>query len=321
MGKILLFYKYIAIEYPKQLLKWQRKICTDLGLKGRIILGHEGINGTLGGTVKNIEHYKTIMDNHQLFKGIDFKESPGGADNFPKLSIVAKDEIVNLGQDPKKITPKDGGIHLTPQQVHELLNNKPEDLVILDARNKGESDVGTFKDAITPNTKHFRELPEYIDNNLDQFKDKQVLMYCTGGIRCERATTYLKTKNVAKEVYQIEGGIHRYVEQFPEGHFRGKNYVFDSRVTVCVNDDILGSCGICSTSCDEYINCLNALCNKHFICCNTCLKQYNNTCGATCMELVRDKKVQVRPPSIHPSTLKLRRALRMNGRRMNNFIK
>src|SRR5436189_74799 len=156
MNKIILFYKYIAIEYPKQIMKWQREICQNLGLMGRILISHEGINGTLGGSVENL------------------------------------------------------------------------------------------------------------DENIDTFKDKQVLMYCTGGIRCERASAYLNEKNIAKKVYQMDGGIHRYVEQYPDGFFRGKNYVFDGRVSVRINDDVLGSCAICKTACDDYYNCLNAFCNKHF---------------------------------------------------------
>ena len=146
-----------------------------------------------------------------------------------------------------------------------------------------------------PDINHFRELPEYIDTHLDQFKDKQVLMYCTGGIRCERASAYLKSKNIAKQVYQIEGGIHRYVEQYPDGFFRGKNYVFDNRITLKVTDDILGTCLICTTLCDNYTNCLNAKCNKHFICCDPCLNKLNNTCNTVCHDFVGHNKVNKRP--------------------------
>ncbi|HZW60901.1 MAG TPA: rhodanese-related sulfurtransferase [Candidatus Babeliales bacterium] len=295
MGTILLFYKYIHIPNPTSIMNWQRTLCQDLQLKGRIILAHEGINGTIGGTIENTELYKKAMLEHELFAGIDFKEAPGDASYFPKLRIVVKDEIVNLGIDPNKLTANNGGVHLKPAQAHELIKQNPENLVILDARNRFESKVGTFTGAITPDIPHFRDLPEYIDNNVDQFKDKQVLMFCTGGIRCERASAYLKQKQVAQQVYQIEGGIHRYIEQFPDGFFRGKNYVFDGRVTVKVNDDIIGSCDICGISCDDITNCLNASCNKHFICCPQCFNRFNNTCSQTCMELLATDKVKPRP--------------------------
>jgi len=295
MGKILLYYKYVTIEYPKQLLKWQQTLCGELELKGRIIIAHEGINGTVGGTDKNTALYKKAMLEHPLFGDIDFKQSEGGADCFPRLRIVIKDEVVHLGLDPETTATCNGADHLNPKDAHALLQKKPKDLVIFDARNRFESKVGTFTDAITPNIRYFRQLPEYIDEHLDQFKDKQVLMFCTGGIRCERASAYLKSKGVAKKIYQLKGGIHTYAEHYPNGFFKGKNYVFDSRVTVKISDDIIGRCDVCNDPCDEYTNCLNALCNKHFISCVACLKTLHNTCSKACLELVQQKKVTQRP--------------------------
>ncbi|HSW74193.1 MAG TPA: rhodanese-related sulfurtransferase [Candidatus Limnocylindria bacterium] len=295
MGKILLFYKYVTLENPIGIMRWQHKLCKELNLKGRIILATEGINATVGGSVENTERYKVLMSRHHLFGGIDFKEAPGDADCFPRMRIVVKNEIVHLGLDTQKVSVKDTGKHLTPAQTHELIAAKPKDLVILDARNNYEARVGKFTNAVVAPIKHFRELPTYIDNNLEQFKDKDVLMYCTGGIRCERATAYLATKGVAKNIYQIEGGIHRYIEQFPDGYFRGKNYVFDGRVTVQVNDDVLATCDLCSVSCDEFNNCLNASCNKHFIGCPPCIATYQNCCSAACLENIRTGAVTQRP--------------------------
>lgn len=299
MGTILLYYKYVSIEYPHQILKWQKKLCADLSLKGRIIIAHEGINGTVGGSAENIELYKAVMRKNPLFQDVEFKESPGSADQFPKMRVVVKNEVVHLGVDPKKITAADGGTHLTPEQAHAMIAQKSKELVILDARNTVESAIGTFTNAITPDIDHFRQLPEYLDNNLEQFKDKDVLMFCTGGIRCERASAYLKSKGVARSVSQIKGGIHCYVEQFPDGFFRGKNYVFDGRIAVKVNDDVLGTCAICRVSCDEYTNCLNASCNEHFIGCPACIQKFANTCGQECMELLQTKQVEARPTRIN----------------------
>lgn len=287
MNKIILFYKYIEIQYPKRIAKWQHKLCTELGLTGRIIIAHEGVNITLGGSQESLDRYKQLMTENPLFDNIDFKESPGGAECFPRLSIKIKREIVHLGIDPEKLTVKDGGIHLKPTQAHELMKTAPKDLIIFDTRNSYEWKIGTFLNAIKPNIQTFKELPEFIDSHEDLFKDKQVLMFCTGGVRCERATAYLKTKGIAKEVYQIEGGIQRYAEQFPDGFFRGKNYVFDGRVAVSINNDILAHCELCTEPCDIYHNCLHARCNKHFIGCSHCVSTFQQCCSKECFDAIK----------------------------------
>ena len=259
---IILYYKYIAIANPRAIERWQKRLCTNLNLKGRIIIATEGINGTLGGAAQNIDAYIGAMQEHELFQDIDFKISSATADHFPRLRIVVKKEIVNLGIDPASLKAENGGQHLSPADTHVLIEQKPDDLVILDCRNEFESRIGSFQDAIKPPVRHFRDFPAYVDATLPQFKDKQVLLFCTGGVRCERGSAYLKSKGVAREVYQLQGGIHRYIEQFPDGFFRGKNYVFDGRVTVAANQDIISACSLCSTPSDEYHNCLNAACNK-----------------------------------------------------------
>lgn len=288
MGKILLYYKYVEIQYPEAIKKWQLSLCQNLGLTGRILLAHEGINGTVAGSDEATDAYIAAMNEHPLFGNIDFKTAQGDQQAFPKLKISVKNEIVHLGVDPKAVTVKDGGKHLTPDEIHELLSNRPDDLILLDVRNNYETSVGAFENSVKPDIRYFRQLPEYLDQNLDQFKDKTVLMTCTGGVRCERATAYLAQKKVSKEILQMDGGIHRYIEKYPQGFFRGKNYVFDKRITVKVNDDVLGNCYICKKSCDEYINCLNVLCNRHFTCCETCLSAFNKTCSQPCQIATQD---------------------------------
>lgn len=294
MGTILLYYKYITIPNPQAIATWQRSLCEGLHLTGRIILAHEGINGTVGGSDEACQEYINAMNNHELFGNIDFKTAQGGSESFPKLKISIKNEIVRLGVDPSVITTKSTGVHLTPQQTHELLSNKPEDLIILDTRNDYEWKVGQFVGAQLPDISTFREFPDYIDKTLEQYKDKQVLMYCTGGVRCERATAYLVEKKVAKQVYQIDGGIHRYIEQYPDGHFRGKNYVFDNRIAVRVNNDVLATCLHCSTQSDDYTNCLNAFCNKQYTVCKPCNEQFANCCSQTCKTLVATNQTVTR---------------------------
>jgi predicted sulfurtransferase len=296
VGIILLFYKYIHIQDPIAIQTWQKKLCKQLGLTGRILLAHEGINGTVGGSDQATQEYIAAMNQHPLFGEIDFKTAAGGAHAFPRMKISVKREIVHLGIDPQALTVAETAQHLTPAQTHELLQNPPQDLVVLDGRNNYEAAVGKFAGAITPDIRYFRQFPEYVDHNLDQFKDKTVLMYCTGGIRCERASAYLEQKKVAKKIYQVQGGIHRYIEQYPDGFFRGKNYVFDQRITLKVNDDVLSSCLHCKNPNDDYMNCLNALCNKHFTCCTDCAQQFANTCSERCQNLVASKQVAQRIP-------------------------
>ena len=294
MGKILLFYKYVNLEMPEAIIKWQQRLCKKLGLTGRIIVATEGINGTVGGPEEATLAYIKAMNEHELFGDIDWKEAPGDSRYFPRIRVQLRKEIVNLGIDPKNLTTADGGQHLTPEQAHELLNNRPDNLVIIDTRNNYETRIGTIPGSMRPDKKYFREFPEYIDKHTDELKDKTVLMMCTGGIRCERASAYVNKKGVAQKVYQIKGGIHRYIEKFPDGHFRGSNYVFDGRISHKVNSDILSNCDNCETPCDYYTNCLNAQCNKQFLGCPECLNLYQECCSKICADLVNAGKVNAR---------------------------
>lgn len=296
MGKVILFYKYVDIANPKALVDWQKSFCESLKLTGRVWISQEGINGTLGGTIDSIEKYKQELEKHELFKDIDFKESFGNDTCFSKLKVTFKKEIVNLSISQELFNAKTGGVHITPEQAHNMIEQYKDDpnFLLVDTRNDYESRIGTFLNAEIPNTKNFRDFPEYINDNSEKFKDKKVLMFCTGGIRCERASSYVKKCTKAQEVYQIKGGIFRYVEKFPEGFFKGKLYVFDSRNSVKVTNDILGACDLCKKSYDDYSNCINVSCNRHIIVCPDCKAVYHNTCSQKCLNLVNENKVQVR---------------------------
>jgi predicted sulfurtransferase len=297
MGIITIYYKYVAIEDPHAIMRWQKNLCIELGLKGRILIAKEGINGTVGGTSDAIAAYKKAMLDHPFFTDLDFKDSPGEADHFSKLRVVIRPEIVHLGLDTTQITARDVGKHLSPEQAHQFISQKNDNTIVLDTRNKSEWKIGRFNGAVNADIEYFRELPAYIDQNIDLFKGKEVLMACTAGVRCERASAYLKSKNVATAVYQIKGGIHRYVEQFPDGEFRGKNYVFDGRISVKINDDIVGTCDRCGISYDEPSNCINAECNRQLVTCPTCREKWLNTCSEKCSQLVHNKLVRIRTKS------------------------
>jgi predicted sulfurtransferase len=294
MGNILLYYKYVAITDPVALSREQRELCTRLGLTGRIIIAHEGINGTVGGSLEAAEHYQQAMHKNPLFSDMEFKISEGGSDCFPRLTISVKEEIVHLGISPKELSADQAGDYLSPKQVHELINEQKENLVLLDTRNTYETAIGTFKNALIPPIENFRDLPAYIDAHQELFKNKEVVMFCTGGVRCERATAYLKTKGIADKVYHIKGGIVRYTEAYPDGHFRGKNYVFDGRVSVQINNDIIGKCQFCATPFDDCSNCVNTRCNNRMLSCPDCSEKYYNSCSTTCADLIKNSAVPVR---------------------------
>lgn len=296
--RVLIYYKYVTVDNIEQEKQAHLDLCKELSLTGRVLLAKEGINGTVCGLVKDIESYVDAMNKHPLFDGMDFKwaDVDPAYDYFPKLQVKIRSEIVRLDISPDDLTPHQGGKHLTPEQVHKLMQDADEDLIVLDTRNDYEWRIGAFERAMKPNIKTFKEFPQYIEEHLDEFKDKKVLMYCTAGVRCERATAVLKEKNIAKEVYQIKGGIQRYVEKYPDGYFRGKNYVFDNRIAVKVTDDVLSECDLCEVKCDEYTNCRNAFCNNHYISCDNCLKKYNNSCSQKCADLIAQGKTTVRPP-------------------------
>ena len=285
MKTILLYYKYTDVEFPAQQVKRQKELCDGLGLKGRIIIATEGINGTLAGSQEACNEYIEHMNAHELFNGIDFKISQCEGEPFPRMRVVEKEEITRMGKSPQEISYKDTGTHLTPQQAHELIATN-KDLLILDGRNNYEAAIGRFENAIVPDIENFRDFPDYIDKNQDLFKDKEVFMYCTGGIRCERASAYLKSKKVAKAVYQVTGGIDRYALAYPDGYFRGKNYVFDGRIAVPVNNDVLSTCVLCEQAADDYYNCVYAGCNKQIIICPPCVKEHNATCSQKCEQTI-----------------------------------
>ncbi len=299
MGKILLYYKYVAIHDPLGMQAWQKELCAQLNLTGRIIIAHEGINGTVGGSQEAVENYQAAMLENSLFSDIDFKISDGGSNCFPRMKIVIKNEIVRMGIDPKDLSADDAGIYLTPEEAHNLIAQKKDNLVILDTRNTYESAIGTFEGAVIPPIENFRDFPEYIDTHVDLFKDKEVMMFCTGGVRCERATAYLKTKKTAAQVYHIKGGICRYVEHYPDGYFKGSNYVFDGRVTVTINKETVGACLFCSVKHDACSNCVNTRCNARIIVCNDCSPKYHNTCSQLCADLVLTGQVAVRTIPTH----------------------
>jgi len=258
---VILFYKYIAITDAGTFAEDQRQLCASLELKGRVLIATEGINGTLAGPAEAVERYVSALKADARFADIPIKVSTGDAGTFPKLVVKVRSEIVTLHAGA--ITP-DKDNQLSPADWKRMLEENP-DAVALDIRNRFESDAGKFENAVVCDIEHFRELPQYVDR-LEGLKDKTVLMYCTGGIRCEKASALFRGKGF-KNVFQLHGGIAAYQEQFGNEHWQGECFVFDQRMTVRVEEGLvqIGRCAHSGRATSRFVNCLHDPCHKLFL--------------------------------------------------------
>ncbi|MBI1857313.1 rhodanese-related sulfurtransferase [Candidatus Saccharibacteria bacterium] len=275
MQKIILFYKFVPVADPETVMFWQRNLCERLNLKGRIIISENGINGTLGGQIENIKMYIRDMNKHPLFKKIQYKWSDGNADDFPKLSVKVRKELVTLAPD-EQFNVFNSTKGLKPKQWHEYIDKHP-DVVILDARNDYESEIGAFKgkNVIKPKIKNFRD----IKSELDKLpKDQPILTYCTGDVRCEYLSAYMKHKGF-DEVYHLDGGIVKYGEEYRDsGHWEGKCFVFDERLNIAFSNKSkdIGICVHCDNQTSNHINCEDKSCNRLVLACVDCATKTNN---------------------------------------------
>lgn len=285
--RILLYYKYVPIDNPEQFAGDHLEFCQSLGLRGRVIVADEGINGTVSGTWEATEHYMTVMHADDRFADMVFKEDPADRHVFPRMSVKVKPEIVHLGLhdkiDPNQLT----GVHLKPREFYEMLQR--DDVVVLDGRNDYEYDIGHMRNAIRPDVKTFREFPAWIREHKDELAGKKILTYCTGGIRCEKLTGFLLREGF-DEVYQLDGGIVTYGKD-PEVQgrlFDGKCYVFDERIAVRINqtdeDVVVGRCSHCGEPSDRYVNCGYLDCHRQHVCCEACEQRYRGFCSDDCRE-------------------------------------
>jgi UPF0176 protein len=290
MERVILYYKFVPVQDPEMAKLWQRELCERYGLKGRIIISKQGINGTLGGSIDNLKSYVKAM-NQSVFKKTVYKWSDGESSDFPKLKIKVKSELVNFGApDAVKVDENGvigGGKHLKPEEIDKLIKDRGEEVVFFDGRNKFEAEIGRFEGAIIPDVRYTREFLEELDDpKYNDIKDKPVVTYCTGGIRCELLSVHMKNKGF-KEVYQIDGGIVKYGEKFgDDGLWKGKLYVFDNRMVTGFSDSALdiGNCIHCKGKTSNYENCANKQCNDLVLICPRCYKT-NTTCKKECQEI------------------------------------
>lgn len=276
----LLFYKYIFIPDADIFATEHLAYCSNMGLTGRIIIGDEGINGTVSGTVEQCNTYMEHLKTNALFKEIEFKIDSTDAPSFNRMHVRYRKEIVSFGNEKTNPGSKTG-IYLQPAEFLKMKDEK--DVLILDARNAVEHNLGKFKNAYTLDINNFRDFPSKLEE-LKKFKNKKILAYCTGGIRCEKATAFL-LEHGFKNVYQLHGGIIRYGKETGGVDFEGRCYVFDKRVSIEINSanpTIISECKNCGAQEVRMVNCANPLCNEHFVQCSSCGNLLEGACSEAC---------------------------------------
>jgi UPF0176 protein len=283
LNKVILYYGFTPISDPDAMLLWQKQLCTTLGLTGRILISKHGINGTLGGEMAALKKYVRQTRSYPGFKKMGFKWSEGTGNDFPRLSVKVKSELVAFG-DPDAIEVDENGVvgggkHIRPDQLEKLVQERGDEVVFFDGRNAFEAEIGKFKDAIIPNVQTSRDFIQEIESGkYDHIKDKPVVTYCTGGIRCEILSAVM-VKNGFKEVYQIDGGIVKYGNAFgDDGLWEGSLYIFDSRMKMDFSDHtkVIGKCEKCEAATNQFRNCNTALCHQLILLCDTCAAMDSN---------------------------------------------
>ncbi len=285
----LSFYTYAHIENTQQFRDELFIGWTELDVLGRIYVAHEGINAQLSLPAINMQLFKEFLDSYSFLKDIRLNIAVEHDNkSFFKLKIKVKDKIVADGLDDETFDPTNTGIHLKAKEFNRMMEDPAT--IVIDMRNHYESEVGHFTGAMTPDVDTFRESLPIINKQLEEHKDdKNLLMYCTGGIRCEKASAYFKHMGF-KNVYQLEGGIIEYTRQIKsEGlkpKFIGKNFVFDNRLGERITDDVIAHCHQCGKPCDTHTNCKNDGCHLLFIQCAECAQKMDGCCCETCKDIV-----------------------------------
>ncbi|HEY1063657.1 MAG TPA: rhodanese-related sulfurtransferase [Daejeonella sp.] len=287
----LLYYCYSRIEDAEQFASNHLQFCKSLNLVGRIIVADEGLNGTVSGTVESCRIYMNTLHADPRFSKIDFKIDDVEEPSFIKMHCRYKAEIVHSGlRDPGIINPeKKTGIHLEPADFVKMKDD--QDVVIVDVRSNYEHSIGRFKNAVTFDIENFRDFPAMI-NELAQYKDKKIVTYCTGGIKCEKASALLLHEGF-ENVYQLHGGIIKYGKEAGGEDFEGKCYVFDNRVAVdvnTVNPVVISTCRNCGAHTSKMINCANPECNEHFTQCDACGEKLDGACSEICQAHPRKRE-------------------------------
>jgi UPF0176 protein len=283
LQKIILYYGFAPISDPEAVKLWQKTLCESLGLKGRIIISKHGINGTLGGDMAALKKYVRQTKDYPGFRKIDFKWSDGTGDDFPRLRVRVRPELVSFGAPDELVVDANGvvggGKHLKPREVDALVAERGDDVFFFDGRNAWEAKIGKFKNAIVPDVDTSHDfIADLESGKYDHIKDKPIVTYCTGGIRCEVLSAVM-IKRGFKEVYQIQGGIVRYGEsQGDNSLWEGSLYVFDDRMNINFTDEAktIGECETCGGPTSKFRNCSSLSCKDLILLCDDCASHEEN---------------------------------------------
>lgn len=283
LQKIILYYCFRPIADPEAVRLWQQALCESLNIKGRILVSEHGINGTVGGDMSALKKYVKITKKYPGFKEIDFKWSRGTGDDFPRLNVRVKDELVAFGS-PAEIEVDErgvinGGKRLKPFEVDKLVAERGGEVLFFDGRNSFEAKIGKFKNAIVPDIESGRDFISEIESGkYDHIKDMPIVTYCTGGIRCEILSAVM-IKRGFKEVYQIDGGIVGYGNKFGDSsHWEGSLFTFDARMAIdfSTKTKIIGECERCSSATKNFYNCNTTICHELILLCDPCSELDSN---------------------------------------------
>lgn len=282
------FYKYHHITSPKEFRDELYEGLDSIDVLGRIYVAPEGINAQLSVPDEQFENLKNYLYSISFLNGVRLNKAvQDNGKSFFKLKILVRKKIVADGLDDSTFDVTDTGIHVTAREFNTLADDT--NTLIVDMRNHYESEVGHFKNAICPNVDTFREELQIVEDLMKDQRDKNLLMYCTGGIRCEKASAWMKHRGF-KNVFQLDGGIIEYArqskEQGIENKFIGKNFVFDERLGERISEDIIAVCHQCGKPCDDHTNCKNDGCHLLFIQCKECSDKYNGCCSTACQEIL-----------------------------------
>lgn len=291
--RLLSFYQYAAVENPEELQGALLHYCVNEGIRGKIYVAHEGINGNISGPREKTDAFQQFLRSDSRFATVLFKEDMVPHFAHQKMFVRVKKELVNLGL--QSVSLANGGKRLSPEQLLDFYQSGKE-FVIIDTRNTYESKIGHFKNALTPEMKNFREW-EQVVNSLEDYKDKTVVTYCTGGIRCEKASAYMVERGF-QDVYQLDGGIITFVKKLPDTVWEGGVFVFDDRKVIEPNSieelKYTAVCHHCGQPTAYYINCHNLDCDKIFVCCESCKEEHEYCCSDAC------KSAEKKRPKIYP---------------------
>lgn len=277
---VILFYKFTEIENPEQFALEHLDYCKSRDLVGKVLVAKEGINGSLSGTKEQMESYKSYLTSLEIFSDVRFKEETSTFNPFKKMIVRVKNEIIRMD---KELDLTKTGKYISPEELLDLYESG-EDFIMLDTRNNYESRVGKFKNAVTPDIDNFRDFPEALKDFEDK-KDRKIITYCTGGIRCEKATAYMLEQGF-QDVYQLKDGIINFCQRYPDTIWDGKCFVFDQRLISDVDPGggTISECIWCGGPTDRFANCRLPECDDLVVICESCGQKNNGCCSKECLE-------------------------------------